>query len=114
MIDLYELIRNIEKRPAMYLGQPSITHLQSFLAGYFLARQQLDIPETEQEHHFSEFQVWIQQKFNIGSSQSWDKVILFFSQDEQTALKQFFILFNEFSNAVPNLSHQTIQTPLAS
>jgi hypothetical protein len=113
MIDLYELIRNIEKRPAMYLGQPSITHLQSFLAGYFLARQQLGIPETPQEQQFAQFQAWVQQRFKIHSSQSWDKIILFFSQDEQTALKQFFVLFNEFSSLAQPQPQASTQ-PLAS
>jgi hypothetical protein len=53
MLDLYDLIRNIQKRPAMYLGQPSISHLRTFLAGYFFARHQLEQPETEQEKQFS-------------------------------------------------------------
>ncbi len=97
MIDLYDLIRNIQKRPAMYLGQPSITNFQSFLAGYLFARHQLGKPDTEQEKHFAKFEPWIQQKFKITSSQSWDKIILFFSQDEHQALERFFELFNEFS-----------------
>lgn len=97
MLDLYDIIRNIQKRPAMYLGQPSITHFQSFLAGYFFARHQLGVPETEQEKNFTNFEAWIQQKFQITSSQSWDKIILFFSQDDRQALEQFFELFDEFS-----------------
>jgi hypothetical protein len=102
MVDLYDLIANIQKRPAMYLGQPSITHLRTFLSGYLFARRQFDTPQTEQEKQFSNFQTWIQQKFNITSNQSWDKIILFFSQDEQTALKQFFELFNEFASQHQN------------
>jgi hypothetical protein len=114
MLDLYDLIRNIQKRPAMYLGQPSITHLRTFLAGYFFARHQLGEPETEQEKQFVNFQSWIQEKFKITSSQSWDKIILFFSQDEHKALEQFFELFDEFSKidrngVIPAIS-QTIQT----
>ena len=102
MLDLYDLIRNIQKRPAMYLGQPSISHLRTFLAGYFFARHQLETPETDQEKHFSNFQTWIQQKFKITSSQSWDKIILFFSQDEYRALEQFFELFDEYSKTDQN------------
>ncbi len=112
MVDLYDLIHNIEQRPAMYLGHPSITHLQSFLAGYFLARQQLGIPETEQEQQFSDFQPWIQQRFKISSGQSWDKIILFFSQDEHTALQQFFTLFHEFCSAIPSHSDRPLQSSL--
>jgi hypothetical protein len=98
----------------MYLGQPSILHLRTFLAGYFFARHHLGEPETAQEKQFSNFQAWIQEKFKITSSQSWDKIILFFSQDEHKALEQFFELFDEFSRidasgAIP-ANPQTVHT----
>jgi hypothetical protein len=96
MLDLYDLIRNIEKRPAMYLGQADLTHLAAFLAGYFFARRQSGIPETDQEQEFAEFQTWVEQKFNVNYSQPWEKIIRFFAPDETTSLQQFFILFNEF------------------
>lgn len=97
MVDLYELIRNIQKRPAMYLGRASISNLRTFLSGYCFARRQMQIPKTPQEQQFSEFQSWIQQKFHLTSNQTWDQIILFFSQDENTALDQFFKLFDEFT-----------------
>ena len=96
MLDLYDLIKNIEKRPAMYLGQADLTHLGAFLAGCFFARRQSGIPETQQEQQFAEFQTWVEQKFNVSYSQPWEKIIRFFSPDETTSLQQFFILFNEF------------------
>jgi hypothetical protein len=108
MLDLYDLIHNIQKRPAMYLGQPSISQLRTFLAGYFFARHQSGQPETEQEKQFSDFQAWVQQQFRITSSQSWDKIILFFSQDEQKALELFFELFDTFSKAAPNQPSTTL------
>jgi hypothetical protein len=101
MLDLYDLIRNIEKRPAMYLGQADLTHLGAFLAGYFFARRQSGIPETQQEQQFAEFQTWVEQKFNVSYSQPWEKIIRFFSPDETTSLQQFFILFNEFTASQP-------------
>ena len=81
-LDLYDLIENIEKRPAMYLGQADLTHLGAFLSGYFFARRQIGISETQQEQQFSEFQAWIEQKFNVSYSQPWGKIIRFFSPDE--------------------------------
>jgi hypothetical protein len=96
MFDLYDLISNIRKRPAMYLGRISISNLRTFLAGYCFARRQMGIPQTPQEQKFSKFQTWIQQKFNLNSHQTWDQIILFFSPDELSALEQFFKLFDEF------------------
>ncbi len=97
MLDLYDLIRNIQKRPAMYLGQADLTHLGAFLAGYFFARRQSGIPETQQEKEFAEFQNWVEKKFNVNYSQPWEKIIRFFSPDETTSLQQFFVLFQEFT-----------------
>ncbi|WP_445636669.1 hypothetical protein [Nostoc sp. DSM 114161] len=49
MVDLYDLISNIRKRPAMYLGRTSISNLRTFLAVYCFARRQMGIPQTKQE-----------------------------------------------------------------
>lgn len=98
MFDLYELISNIRKRPAMYLGEPSISNLRTFLAGYCFARRQMGIPQTAQERHFSQFQSWIQQKFNISQNLTWDVIIIYYKSGcyEQVALDDFFQLFDEF------------------
>lgn len=96
MGSLYELIQKIKKRPSMYLGRRSISNLRSCLASYILARRELGVPQTEQEREFVEFPNWIKKKFNTTSCQSWDSIILFYSEDEITALDRFFELFEEF------------------
>ncbi len=96
MGSLYELIQKIKRRPSMYLGRRSISNLRSCLAGYILARRELGVPQTEQEREFVEFQDWIKKRFNITSGQSWDSIILFYSEDEITAVDRFFELFEEF------------------
>jgi hypothetical protein len=96
MSNFYQLISKIKRRPSMYLGKPAISNLRSFLSGYILARRELDIPQTQEEKEFSEFQFWIKSKFKVSSDQSWDKTILFFSEDEHSAIAYFFNLFDEF------------------
>ncbi|MDX2243914.1 MAG: hypothetical protein NW224_24825 [Leptolyngbyaceae cyanobacterium bins.302] len=99
MSSLYQLISNIERRPSMYLGKPYISNLRSFLAGYIFARRELNQPQTVEEKEFSDFQTWIKSKYRISSDQSWDRIILFFCEDESRALLEFFKLFNEFSSS---------------
>jgi hypothetical protein len=94
--NLYDLLERIRKRPSMYLGQASITHLRACLSGYNLARRELGIAATEQDQSFLEFQDWIRQKFRVTSEQSWDKIILFYCEDERGALEKFFQLWEEF------------------
>ncbi|WP_293067302.1 hypothetical protein [Okeania sp. SIO2B3] len=96
MIGFYELIRKIRKRPALYLGKPSIDHLQVFLDGYTFARRELGVPLSQEEEYFEKFQEWIESKYNLPDTQSWMKIILFYSADERDALERFFDLFEEF------------------
>ncbi len=98
-LSFYELLREIEHKPGLYIGRPSITDLQMFLAGYDFARQELAIPLTAEELHFREFQPWLQRKFDIKTSESWARIILAQTADEGTAFERFFTLLREFSNA---------------
>ena len=98
-LSFYELLQEIEQKPGLYIGQPSITDLQIFLAGYHFARQELGIPLTDEELRFREFQPWLQQKFDITTSQSWARSILAQTADEGAAFERFFTLLREFSNA---------------
>ncbi len=98
MLDLYDLLGKIKQRASLYLGKRSVSHLHVFLDGYIFARRQLGIPTTEQEEKFEEFQGWIENKFNQQDTQSWSRIILFYSEDEADALKYFFELFEEFLN----------------
>ena len=97
-MDIYQLLENLKKRPSLYLGKRSISHLQVFLDGYTFARRQLGIPVSEQEREFEGFQIWIEQRFNQPDTQSWTRIILFYSEDERDALDKFFNLFEEFIN----------------
>jgi hypothetical protein len=98
--NIYDLLKNIKKRPSAYLYNPSITHLHTLLAGYDLAKMEQNIPPTEQDFEFDKFQQWIQKKYDILSTLSWATIILENSQDEKDALNKFFELFEEFTNEV--------------
>jgi hypothetical protein len=93
---LYQILREIEARPGMFLGQCSITRLRSFLDGYRSARADLGLPITEQERAFAGFQAWLQLKFQVTSSHGWDSIISLQSSDEQAALRLFFQLLQQF------------------
>jgi hypothetical protein len=97
MDNLYNLLKKIQKRPAMYLGKNSIFSLQAFLDGYYFARREMGIPLTEQESEFQTFLQWIREKFNVETGQLWSSIILFHSADEKSAVERFFNLFEEFS-----------------
>jgi hypothetical protein len=96
MTKFYQLLDRIQKKPAMYIGSPSISNLFMFLCGYQHARDLLETTDTEQEKEFAEFQPWLQKKFAVNTSASWAKIILFYSTDESHAFDSFFDLLEEF------------------
>lgn len=76
----------------MYLGKPSIHHLRCFLDGWFHG----NVNEVKDATLFDEFASWIENKYKVNSTQGWAKIIEFWSTDEIDALKQFFVLLDEF------------------
>jgi hypothetical protein len=111
---LYDMLDKIKQNPAIFLGKIALTRLRSFLDGYMGARADLGLPETQQETEFNQFQDWIQSRFKITSSQSWDSIILFYSEDERDGLNNFFRLFYEFKtekiNQKEEINYQLYQT----
>ena len=93
MNSIKELIFLIEKRPVMYLSKNYISCLKSYLDGWCY-RELLSIPDL---YIMDVFQEWIMNKYNL-RSRNWCDIILYHSQDESDALKNFFILFKEFMN----------------
>jgi len=75
-----------------------ICWLQRILDGYGMARAELGVPRSQQEHDLNGFQEWIQERYQITSTHGWDSIILFFSVDEKDALDKFFKLLEEFLN----------------
>ncbi|HBL12106.1 MAG TPA: hypothetical protein DD379_11995 [Cyanobacteria bacterium UBA11162] len=96
MNNFYDLLQKIKKRPSMYLGRHSIFSFLAFWCGYKIAQHQLGIHPTAQEQEFEEFLKWIRERYEVHTSQSWASIILFYSEDEKTALDRFFELFEEF------------------
>ncbi|BAZ10976.1 hypothetical protein NIES4071_28000 [Calothrix sp. NIES-4071] len=45
---------------------------------------------------YDNFQPWIQNRFNVRTSNSWANIILLFTRDEKDALNCFFKLLDEF------------------
>jgi hypothetical protein len=87
-----DLILEIKNRPAMYLGRNSIMCFKSFIDGW-----NYRTPETVADTEIMvEFQEWVEDRFNLHNRHSWDRIILFYSQDDSTALDNFFKLFEEF------------------
>lgn len=79
-----QLLEQIRQRPAMYLCRSYICCLQSFIDGWSLEKDQLELAELNQ------FQLWLQQEFQGSPTMNWSTILLHQCQDEHYALKFFF------------------------
>ena len=101
-MDLYDLFKEVRKRPGMFLGHVSIKNLYMFLQGYFFARRDLQISDTKQEIEFYGFQEWIQEKYDTTKCHSWASIISLNSEDDKAAFWKFFDLLEEYLDFVRN------------
>lgn len=95
MNTIVDLIFEIEKRPALYISKNYLSCLKAFLDGFsfgnsFASNKIYDFKIL------NNFQLWIEEKYRITSTQSWVDIIMFYSTDENDALYNFFDLFREF------------------
>ena len=92
----YQLLYSIKQKPAFFLNQQSAAGLHSFLLGWKTAKNAYQLPQDEDERDFAGFQQWITKRYNIGTSQSWPRIITFYAMDEKESLALFFELLDEY------------------
>jgi len=87
---LKQVIEQMSMRPAMFLGDPTISRLEAFLLGW------THDPDNPAGEILSGFQKWIAERYKVRSSQSWATIIRFYASDDPSALKDAFALFKEY------------------
>jgi hypothetical protein len=101
---LFEILAKIKAKPGMYIGHPSVSDLFIFLTGYKTARRELGIRPNDRESIFYEsFNEFIQERYQIHSSNSWAKIIMLNCSDEKQGFDRFFELLAEFEARSKNL-----------
>ena len=98
--DIYEILDNLRKRPAMYLGsnksKKSFTALIAFLSGLQFSRLEFT-KMYDGNPPFSEFSRWIPRKINGMSSQiPWEWMIENWGNEQ--SFDKFFELLDEYRN----------------
>lgn len=91
--DIIDLIYTIKERPAMYIGQNSISVLRGFLDGWLYANSNELLSNCT---ILEDFEKWLQNVYKMDNKATWNRIILCYSQDESKALESFFNLFDVF------------------
>jgi len=93
MSPIQSLLTEMRGRLGMYIGSTSLTRLAAFLRGYDYALMKLG--QGEADTFLEEFRDWIHRRFQPGS-QNWEDTILLHSANEGEAIKHFWELLDLF------------------
>lgn len=89
---LKDLILEIKRRPSVYLTTNTIHAFASFIDGWMMR----DEENVSDKRILEEYNEWVQENFHQRSERAWYNVLLFYSNDEVSALKLFFETFDKF------------------
>lgn len=89
-----KILEQMRTRPRMYLGDHKIGNLSAYITGYMyrLFQEEDTIPEF-----YPGFQEYIEIKYNVTTGQHWSKILDFYSDSEEEALKKFFQHLDEYT-----------------
>jgi hypothetical protein len=98
--NLYDLLNEIRKRPAMYLGSKSLSSLRQFVDGYTV-RNQIEGTEDQSEKDFAQLDEFVKDYYCHssfpGDTTGWCNNILAANYgNEEAALNEFFKLLDLF------------------
>jgi hypothetical protein len=110
---LYDQIDRMRQRPAMWLGEATLTALQRFTDAYQFALMQHGIDE-HLDPPLGEFHDFCARYFQSASEAGWHRIILanHYGQEEE-ALVHFFTLFDDFRARVDVMKGRRIITAFA-
>lgn len=93
-MDVYQKLQEIKKTPGLYIGKLSLERLTAFIDGY--NERQYEIDGNSTCECLNGFQDYIQNLFDIHTTNRWSEIISFISLNEEAAFYKFYELLDEF------------------
>jgi hypothetical protein len=91
--NLYDVLNKMRERPAMYLGNISITRLEAFINGFLYAQN----GETQEKPSFNGFNDFVDKYYNNFDVAGWrNKILADHYGNQEEAITQFYKLLDEF------------------
>ena len=97
MNNVYNLLNDIRKCPALYLGHPSVSLLEAFIHGYLYDKKESDAESCHFMHCFSIYvkQMYIE-RYNLRTQHGWAQLIEFFNGKGMDAINGFYKILDKF------------------
>jgi len=100
---LFKLLYKIRENPALcFGGRENVSLLKAYIGGYLAKEWEID-ENYRGTFALNGFQEFVQKKYNIISSQSWDRIIDFYSTSDKEAFEKFYKLLDEFLGSKKDL-----------
>ncbi len=96
--EISELLQDIKKRPAVYVGRKTFNGVSEHIEGYINCMYVRDgiYPEC-----FQGFQEFIEKYYdldnNVNTNRHWSDIIKFFNPSEEGAFEEFYMLIEKFT-----------------
>lgn len=102
----YEFLDRIRQRPALYLGETSITVFRGYFSGFLEGSKLLENKEIVTESR--KFNDWVAMRLGFfEGTLGWKNMLLKFENgDEEKAFAKFFVLLDEFKARKANIIYE--------
>lgn len=94
MNSITNILKRIEEKPLLYLGEKDLRRLRSFITGYLIC--EADNNQNESMMFFESFKNYFNGIYGLRSYYDWCSVLRQESDSEEEAFDKFFELFNSF------------------
>lgn len=95
MDELSDLLNNIKKRPAMYLGSPCPVKLELFIQGWLTGKE-----DYQKAGWLTDFHQFVAKKHNIRTTHSAGEILVFFCSSNSDAFDEYYKLLEDFQNEI--------------
>ena len=108
MSSIYKLIKDIEARPRLFLGDNinnnfTLIVLRAFLAGYYMREGELSGSPSASWQFISGFQDYVAEYYNEKRAYGWDQIISDNCLPSEEPLQVFFILVDKYVSENPDM-----------
>lgn len=96
MSSIVLILKKIEEKPELYLGEKSLSKLRSFIDGYLTCEQDNNL--TNSSIVFQKFIDYFNNQYGLQSYSDYHMILYKEFKSESVAFDKFFELFNKFLN----------------
>jgi hypothetical protein len=104
---LDSILRDILQRPGMYIGEPSVIRLRSFLDGYVHALCEATADKSS-VLKLQAFRDWIYKKYSITESLGWEQVLINATGSDRRAFAICVQLWIEFGREHERAANKSV------